>query len=118
MMGRRSPTTPATRAPPPRTMRHLLHIPRSGGGHVEPAGSTFLCCGILSPDVEERRTRRNLQRTTCWRFPGVATRANDFTGAMLCCTSLGDTRRTATTTPAALLEEAAAVAGCGYACDE
>ncbi|PBJ71804.1 UDP-Gal or UDP-GlcNAc-dependent glycosyltransferase [Trypanosoma cruzi cruzi] len=45
--------------------------------------------GIISTDVEERRTQRNLQRATCWRFPGVATRANDFTGAMLVLYVLG-----------------------------
>ncbi|RNC60367.1 UDP-Gal or UDP-GlcNAc-dependent glycosyltransferase, partial [Trypanosoma cruzi] len=43
----------------------------------------LIVLGIPSTDDEARRTRRNLQRTTCWRFPGVATRANDFTGAML-----------------------------------
>ncbi|RNF23409.1 UDP-Gal or UDP-GlcNAc-dependent glycosyltransferase [Trypanosoma conorhini] len=31
--------------------------------------------GIPSVDDEPRRRRRNLQRWTCWRFPGVATRA-------------------------------------------
>ncbi|KEG06638.1 putative UDP-Gal or UDP-GlcNAc-dependent glycosyltransferase, partial [Trypanosoma grayi] len=30
-----------------------------------------------------RRRRRTLQRSSCWRFPGVATRANNFSGAML-----------------------------------
>ncbi|PBJ74239.1 UDP-Gal or UDP-GlcNAc-dependent glycosyltransferase [Trypanosoma cruzi cruzi] len=45
--------------------------------------------GIISTDEEARRTRRNLQRSTCWRFPGVATRANDFTGAMLVLYVLG-----------------------------
>ncbi|ORC86776.1 UDP-Gal or UDP-GlcNAc-dependent glycosyltransferase [Trypanosoma theileri] len=39
--------------------------------------------GIPSIDIEARRRRRDLQRTTCWQFPGVARRANDFTGAML-----------------------------------
>ncbi|ORC84779.1 putative UDP-Gal or UDP-GlcNAc-dependent glycosyltransferase, partial [Trypanosoma theileri] len=34
-------------------------------------------------DVDGRRRRRYLQRTTCWQFPGVARRANNFTGAML-----------------------------------
>ncbi|ORC84485.1 putative UDP-Gal or UDP-GlcNAc-dependent glycosyltransferase [Trypanosoma theileri] len=39
--------------------------------------------GIPSVDIDSRRRRRYLQRTTCWQFPGVARRANDFTGAML-----------------------------------
>ncbi|ORC86755.1 UDP-Gal or UDP-GlcNAc-dependent glycosyltransferase [Trypanosoma theileri] len=39
--------------------------------------------GILSIDIEARRRHRYLQRTTCWQFPGVARRANNFTGAML-----------------------------------
>ncbi|ORC86783.1 putative UDP-Gal or UDP-GlcNAc-dependent glycosyltransferase, partial [Trypanosoma theileri] len=39
--------------------------------------------GIPSVDINSRRRRRYLQRTTCWQFPGVARRANNFTGAML-----------------------------------
>ncbi|ORC84787.1 UDP-Gal or UDP-GlcNAc-dependent glycosyltransferase, partial [Trypanosoma theileri] len=39
--------------------------------------------GIPSVDIDERRRRRYLQRTTCWQFPDVATRSNNFTGAML-----------------------------------
>ncbi|ORC84788.1 UDP-Gal or UDP-GlcNAc-dependent glycosyltransferase [Trypanosoma theileri] len=39
--------------------------------------------GIPSVDIHDWRRRRYLQRTTCWQFPGVARRANDFTGAML-----------------------------------
>ncbi|ORC80252.1 UDP-Gal or UDP-GlcNAc-dependent glycosyltransferase [Trypanosoma theileri] len=39
--------------------------------------------GIPSVDIEARRRRRYLQRTTCWRFPGVATKSNNFTGEML-----------------------------------
>ncbi|ORC80251.1 UDP-Gal or UDP-GlcNAc-dependent glycosyltransferase [Trypanosoma theileri] len=39
--------------------------------------------GIPSVDLEARRRRRYLQRTTCWRFPGVATKSNNFTGEML-----------------------------------
>ncbi|ORC84785.1 UDP-Gal or UDP-GlcNAc-dependent glycosyltransferase [Trypanosoma theileri] len=39
--------------------------------------------GIPSMDVDGRRRRRYLQRTTCWQFPGVATRSNNFTGSML-----------------------------------
>ncbi|ORC84821.1 putative UDP-Gal or UDP-GlcNAc-dependent glycosyltransferase [Trypanosoma theileri] len=39
--------------------------------------------GIPSVDIDGRRRRRYLQRTTCWQFPGVARRANNFTGAML-----------------------------------
>ncbi|KAF8283966.1 hypothetical protein TcBrA4_0060380 [Trypanosoma cruzi] len=58
-------------------------------------------------DNEERRTQRNLQRTTCWRFPGVATRANDFTGAMLVLYVLGRHPSHGYDYSAALLEEAA-----------
>ncbi|PWU82803.1 putative UDP-Gal or UDP-GlcNAc-dependent glycosyltransferase [Trypanosoma cruzi] len=63
--------------------------------------------GIPSTDVEERRTRRNLQRTTCWRFPGVATRANDFTGAMLVLYVLGRHPSHGYDYSAAMLEEVA-----------
>ncbi|PWV22127.1 putative UDP-Gal or UDP-GlcNAc-dependent glycosyltransferase [Trypanosoma cruzi] len=62
--------------------------------------------GIPSTDDEARRTRRNLQRTTCWRFPGVATRANDFTGAMLVLYVLGRHPSHGYEYSAALLEEA------------
>ncbi|EKF26378.1 UDP-Gal or UDP-GlcNAc-dependent glycosyltransferase, putative, partial [Trypanosoma cruzi marinkellei] len=63
--------------------------------------------GIPSTDDEARRTRRNLQRSTCWRFPGVATRANDFTGAMLVLYVLGRHPSHGYDYSAALLEEAA-----------
>ncbi|PWV12622.1 putative UDP-Gal or UDP-GlcNAc-dependent glycosyltransferase [Trypanosoma cruzi] len=66
----------------------------------------LIVLGILSVDNEERRTRRNLQRTTCWRFPGVATRANDFTGAMLVLYVLGRHPSHGYDYSAALLEEA------------
>ncbi|EAN82290.1 putative UDP-Gal or UDP-GlcNAc-dependent glycosyltransferase [Trypanosoma cruzi] len=85
-------------APEPNNPRHpraaavddaaLAYIPRS----VVDTWSRreyLIVLGIPSTDVEERRTQRNLQRTTCWRFPGVATRANDFTGAMLVLYVLG-----------------------------
>ncbi|KAF8305283.1 putative UDP-Gal or UDP-GlcNAc-dependent glycosyltransferase [Trypanosoma cruzi] len=62
--------------------------------------------GIPSTDDEARRTRRNLQRSTCWRFPGVATRANDFTGAMLVLYALGRHPSHGYDYSAALLEEA------------
>ncbi|KEG07215.1 UDP-Gal or UDP-GlcNAc-dependent glycosyltransferase [Trypanosoma grayi] len=39
--------------------------------------------GIPSVDIDARQRRRYLQRWTCWRFPGVATKLNNFTGAML-----------------------------------
>ncbi|KEG09208.1 putative UDP-Gal or UDP-GlcNAc-dependent glycosyltransferase [Trypanosoma grayi] len=39
--------------------------------------------GIPSVDIPRRQRRRYLQRTSCWRLPGVATRLNDFSGAML-----------------------------------
>ncbi|PWU99264.1 putative UDP-Gal or UDP-GlcNAc-dependent glycosyltransferase [Trypanosoma cruzi] len=54
--------------------------------------------GIPSTDVEERRTRRNLQRTTCWRSPEWRRGRTTSPVRCSCCTSLGDTRRTATTT--------------------
>ncbi|KAF8307030.1 putative UDP-Gal or UDP-GlcNAc-dependent glycosyltransferase [Trypanosoma cruzi] len=84
----------------------LAHIPRS----VVDTWSRreyLIVLGILSPDVEERRTRRNLQRSTCWRFPGVATRANDFTGAMLVLYVIGRHPSHGYDYSAALLEEAA-----------
>ncbi|KEG06640.1 UDP-Gal or UDP-GlcNAc-dependent glycosyltransferase, partial [Trypanosoma grayi] len=43
----------------------------------------LIVLGIPSIEMDVRRRRRYLQRTSCWRFPGVATRANNFTGAML-----------------------------------
>ncbi|EKF30491.1 UDP-Gal or UDP-GlcNAc-dependent glycosyltransferase, putative [Trypanosoma cruzi marinkellei] len=67
----------------------------------------LILLGIPSPDNEARRTRRNLQRTTCWRFPGVATRANDFTGAMLVLYVLARHPSHGHIYSAALLEEAA-----------
>ncbi|PWV20024.1 putative UDP-Gal or UDP-GlcNAc-dependent glycosyltransferase [Trypanosoma cruzi] len=63
--------------------------------------------GVPSTDNDERRTRRNLQRSTCWRFPGVAARANDFTGAMLVLYVLGRHPSHGHDYSAALLEEAA-----------
>ncbi|RNC35601.1 putative UDP-Gal or UDP-GlcNAc-dependent glycosyltransferase [Trypanosoma cruzi] len=66
----------------------------------------LIVLGILSVDDEARRTQRNLQRTTCWRFPGVATRANDFTGAMLVLYVLGRHPSHGYEYSAALLEEA------------
>ncbi|PWV12620.1 putative UDP-Gal or UDP-GlcNAc-dependent glycosyltransferase [Trypanosoma cruzi] len=66
----------------------------------------LIVLGIPSTDDEERRTRRNLQRSTCWRFPGVATRANDFTGAMLVLYVLGRHPSHGYDYSAALLEEA------------
>ncbi|EAN88603.1 UDP-Gal or UDP-GlcNAc-dependent glycosyltransferase, putative [Trypanosoma cruzi] len=103
-------------APEPNNLRHsrvtaaedaaLAHIPRS----VVDTWSRreyLIVLGIPSTDDEERRTRRNLQRTTCWRFPGVATRANDFTGAMLVLYVLGRHPSHGYDYSAALLEEAA-----------
>ncbi|KAF8285097.1 hypothetical protein TcBrA4_0032890 [Trypanosoma cruzi] len=69
----------------------------------------LIVLGILSVDYEARRTRRNLQRSTCWQFPGVATRANEFTGAMLVLCVLGRYPSHGYGYSAALLEEAAAV---------
>ncbi|KEG07875.1 UDP-Gal or UDP-GlcNAc-dependent glycosyltransferase [Trypanosoma grayi] len=43
----------------------------------------LIVLGIPSLDIDARQRLRNLQRTSCWRFPGVATRLNNFTGAML-----------------------------------
>ncbi|KAF8293729.1 putative UDP-Gal or UDP-GlcNAc-dependent glycosyltransferase [Trypanosoma cruzi] len=66
----------------------------------------LIVLGIHSTDDEKRRTQRNLQRSTCWRFPGVATRANDFTGAMLVLYVLGRHPSHGYDYSAALLEEA------------
>ncbi|ORC84746.1 UDP-Gal or UDP-GlcNAc-dependent glycosyltransferase [Trypanosoma theileri] len=43
----------------------------------------LIVLGIPSEDITPRQRRRYLQRTTCWQFPGVATRSNNFTGSML-----------------------------------
>ncbi|RNE98455.1 UDP-Gal or UDP-GlcNAc-dependent glycosyltransferase [Trypanosoma conorhini] len=67
----------------------------------------LLVLGILSTDDEARRRRRNLQRSTCWRFPGVATRANDFTGEMLVLYFFGRHPAHGYSYSAALQEEAA-----------
>ncbi|PBJ81440.1 UDP-Gal or UDP-GlcNAc-dependent glycosyltransferase [Trypanosoma cruzi cruzi] len=103
-------------APEPNNLRHpraaavddaaLAHIPR----RVVDTWSRreyLIVLGILSTDEEVRRTRRNLQRSTCWRFPGVATRANDFTGAMLVLYVFGRHPSHGYDYSAALLEEAA-----------
>ncbi|EAN81860.1 hypothetical protein C3747_195g7 [Trypanosoma cruzi] len=102
-------------APAPNNLRHprasavddaaLAYIPR----RVVDTWSRreyLVVLGIISTDDEARRTRRNLQRTTCWRFPGVATRANDFTGAMLALYVLGRHPSHGYDYSAALLEEA------------
>ncbi|PWU85460.1 putative UDP-Gal or UDP-GlcNAc-dependent glycosyltransferase [Trypanosoma cruzi] len=84
----------------------LAHIPR----RVVDTWSRqeyLIVLGILSVDDEARRTRRDLQRSTCWRFPGVATRANEFTGAMLVLYVLGRHPSHGYGYSAALLEEAA-----------
>ncbi|PWU91072.1 putative UDP-Gal or UDP-GlcNAc-dependent glycosyltransferase [Trypanosoma cruzi] len=103
-------------APEPNNPRHsrapaaddaaLAHIPRSAVDTWS-RREYLVVLGIPSMDVEERRTRRNLQRTTCGRFPGVATRANDFTGAMLVLYVLGRHPSHGYDYSAALLEEAA-----------
>ncbi|RNC48437.1 putative UDP-Gal or UDP-GlcNAc-dependent glycosyltransferase [Trypanosoma cruzi] len=103
-------------APGPNNLRHprasaaddaaLAYIPR----RVVDTWSRreyLIVLGIPSTDDEARRTRRNLQRSKCWRFPGVATRANDFTGAMLVLYVLGRHPSHGYDYSAALLEEAA-----------
>ncbi|PWU93015.1 hypothetical protein C3747_306g23 [Trypanosoma cruzi] len=102
-------------APAPNNLRHpraaavddaaLAYIPR----RVVDTWSRreyLIVLGIPSTDDEARRTRRKLQRSTCWRFPGVATRANDFTGAMLVLYVLGRHPSHGYDHSAALLEEA------------
>ncbi|RNC32039.1 UDP-Gal or UDP-GlcNAc-dependent glycosyltransferase [Trypanosoma cruzi] len=102
-------------APAPNNLRHprasavddaaLAYIPR----RVVDTWSRreyLVVLGIISTDDEARRTRRNLQRSTCWRLPGVATRANDFTGAMLALYVLGRHPSHGYDYSAALLEEA------------
>ncbi|KAG8349088.1 putative UDP-Gal or UDP-GlcNAc-dependent glycosyltransferase [Trypanosoma vivax] len=47
-------------------------------------GRDFLVAlGIPSPDNDERRERRFLQRDSCWTYKGVATARNKFTGDMI-----------------------------------
>ncbi|ESL05882.1 UDP-Gal or UDP-GlcNAc-dependent glycosyltransferase [Trypanosoma rangeli SC58] len=84
----------------------LAYIPRSvvdtwGRRHY------LIVLGVPSVDDEVKRRRRNLQRSTCWRFPGVATRANDFSGAMLVLYVLGRHPAHGYNYSAALQEEAA-----------
>ncbi|RNC34198.1 UDP-Gal or UDP-GlcNAc-dependent glycosyltransferase, partial [Trypanosoma cruzi] len=103
-------------APEPNNLRHshataaedaaLAHIPRS----VVDTWSRreyLIVLGVPSIDEEARRTQRNLQRSTCWRFPGVATRANDFTGALLVLYVIGRHPSHGYDYSAAMLEEAA-----------
>ncbi|EKG03060.1 UDP-Gal or UDP-GlcNAc-dependent glycosyltransferase, putative [Trypanosoma cruzi] len=84
----------------------LAYIPRSVV-EMWSRREYLVVLGIPSTDEEARRTRRNLQRTSCWRFPGMATRANDFTGAMLVLYVLGRHPSHGYDYSAALLEEAA-----------
>ncbi|KAF8281316.1 putative UDP-Gal or UDP-GlcNAc-dependent glycosyltransferase [Trypanosoma cruzi] len=84
----------------------LAYIPRSVV-EMWSRREYLVVLGIPSTDNEERRRRRNLQRSTCWRFPGMATRANDFTGAMLVLYVLGRHPSHGYDYSAALLEEAA-----------
>ncbi|PWV03612.1 putative UDP-Gal or UDP-GlcNAc-dependent glycosyltransferase [Trypanosoma cruzi] len=67
----------------------------------------LIVLGVPSIDEEARRTQRNLQRSTCWRFPGVATRANDFTGALLVLYVIGRHPSHGYDYSPAMLEEAA-----------
>ncbi|EAN92783.1 putative UDP-Gal or UDP-GlcNAc-dependent glycosyltransferase [Trypanosoma cruzi] len=67
----------------------------------------LIVLGIPTVDVEARQRRRHLQRSTCWRFPGVATRANNFTGAMLVLYVLARHPSHGHNYSATLLEEAA-----------
>ncbi|KAF8285070.1 putative UDP-Gal or UDP-GlcNAc-dependent glycosyltransferase [Trypanosoma cruzi] len=67
----------------------------------------LIVLGIPTVDVEARQRRRHLQRSTCWRFPGVATRANNFTGAMLVLYVLARHPSHGYSYSATLLEEAA-----------
>ncbi|PWU93017.1 hypothetical protein C3747_306g30 [Trypanosoma cruzi] len=114
-------------APGPNNLRHP-QASRSGRRsaclHPTPCVDTWsrreylIVLGIPSTDDEARRTRRKLQRSTCWRFPGVATRANDFTGAMLVLYVLGRHPSHGYYYSAALLEEAAPVERRGCAANE
>ncbi|KEG07863.1 UDP-Gal or UDP-GlcNAc-dependent glycosyltransferase [Trypanosoma grayi] len=67
----------------------------------------LIALGIPSVDMNVRRRRRDLQRSTLWTFPGVATRANNFTGAMLVLYVLARHPSHNFTYSAALLKEAA-----------
>ncbi|KAH9601057.1 hypothetical protein LSM04_008663 [Trypanosoma melophagium] len=63
--------------------------------------------GIPSVDIASRWSRRSLQRSTCWQFPGVARRANNFTGDMLVLYVLARHPSHGYNYSAVLLEEAA-----------
>ncbi|ORC84822.1 UDP-Gal or UDP-GlcNAc-dependent glycosyltransferase [Trypanosoma theileri] len=43
----------------------------------------LIVVSIPSVDIEIRRKRRHLQRTSCWKYRGVARKENNFNGAML-----------------------------------
>ncbi|PWU97666.1 putative UDP-Gal or UDP-GlcNAc-dependent glycosyltransferase [Trypanosoma cruzi] len=94
-------------APEPNNLRHsrasavddaaLAYIPRSVV-EMWSRREYLIVLGIPSTDDEARRTRRNLQRSTCWQFPEWRRGRTTSPVRCLCCTSLGDTRRTATNT--------------------
>ncbi|CCD16280.1 unnamed protein product [Trypanosoma congolense IL3000] len=84
------PSGVVTRAPPaeltrnyPDWMREALAFTPAAAIRKWQHIDYLLVLGIPSVDMLERQRRRNLQRTTCWQYDGVARRANGFTGAML-----------------------------------
>ncbi|CCD17006.1 unnamed protein product [Trypanosoma congolense IL3000] len=84
------PSGVVTRAPPaeltrnyPGWMRQALAFTPAAAIRKWQHIDYLLVLGIPSVDMLERQRRRNLQRTTCWQYDGVARRANGFTGAML-----------------------------------
>ncbi|PWU93018.1 putative UDP-Gal or UDP-GlcNAc-dependent glycosyltransferase [Trypanosoma cruzi] len=97
MMPHRDPTTSATRKPPAVDDAALAYIPRRVW--IRGAGGSILLCWASPP----RTTRRGEHDANCsgrraggspeWRRGRTTSPVR-----CLCCTSLGDTRRTATTT--------------------
>ncbi|KEG07536.1 UDP-Gal or UDP-GlcNAc-dependent glycosyltransferase [Trypanosoma grayi] len=84
----------------------LQYIPR-GVVRTWSERGFLIVFGIPSADIEGRRRRRYLQRASCWRFPNVATKLNDFTGAMLVLYIMGRHPSHNFTYSAALKQEAA-----------
>ncbi|ORC92169.1 putative UDP-Gal or UDP-GlcNAc-dependent glycosyltransferase [Trypanosoma theileri] len=66
----------------------------------------LIVLGIPSMDIDIRRRRRQLQRSTCWKYPNVATKANNFAGSLLVLYALGRHPSNAFLFSSALKEEA------------
>ncbi|CBH10849.1 UDP-Gal or UDP-GlcNAc-dependent glycosyltransferase, putative [Trypanosoma brucei gambiense DAL972] len=61
---------------------YLMFVP-SNVAAVWKAQRFLAVLGIPSVDNSERSRRRDLQRQTCWKYSGVATRSNNFSGSLL-----------------------------------